>query len=263
MRMTSQVVESIDKVIHFGQLYNKQSNKNQESLFSSDGVDMEIPVPELTDAEEWSSDVCLSKEKELIGFYLSGNPLEPYESDLKDFEISTAKGKDSDLRVGGLISSSKLLFDKRNNQWAIITLERMSSKAEVFIFSDLFNQVKDLINENSMIFVTGKLSNRQSEYDDVIKIIADDVIDIKRVRNKLSRHINIKLSYDKANKETLSEIHRIAKSSKGHCRFILNIESSSGYMQRVVSNDLNVSPNLEFIQQLRDILGDENVWIDS
>ena len=259
----AQQYESIDKVIHFGQLYNKQGNKNQESLFSSDGVDMEIPVPELTDAEEWSSEVCLSKEKELIGFYLSGNPLEPYESDLKDFEISTVKGKDSDFRVGGLISSSKLLFDKRNNQWAIITLERMSSKAEVFIFSDLFNQVKDLIHENSMIFVTGKLSNRQSEYDDVIKIIADDVIDIKRVRNKLSRHINIKLSYDKANKETLSEIHRIAKSSKGHCRFILNIESSSGYMQRVVSNDLNVSPNLEFIQQLRDILGDENVWIDS
>ena len=259
----AQQYESIDKVIHFGQMYNKQGNKNQESLFSSDGVDMEIPVPELTDAEEWSSEVCLSKEKELIGFYLSGNPLEPYESDLKDFEISKAKGKDADLRVGGLISSSKLLFDKRNNQWAIITLERMSSKAEVFIFSDLFNQVKDLIHENSMIFVTGKLSNRQSEYDDVIKIIADDVIDIKRVRNKLSRHINIKLSYDKANKETLSEIHRIAKSSKGHCRFILNIESSSGYMQRVVSNDLNVSPNLEFIQQLRDILGDENVWIDS
>ena len=259
----AQQYESIDKVIHFGQLYNKQSHKNQESLFSSDGVDMEIPIPELADAEEWSSDVCLSKEKELIGFYLSGNPLEPYESDLKDFEISKVKGKDSDLRVGGLISSCKLLFDKRNNQWAIITLERMSSKSEVFIFSDLFNQVKDLLHENSMIFVTGKLSNRQSEYDDVIKIIADDVIDIKRVRDKLSRHINVKLSYDKASKEILSQVHSIAKSSKGHCRFILNIESSNGYMQRVVSNDLNVSPSLEFIQKLRDILGHENVWIDS
>ena len=259
----AQQYESIDKVIHFGQLYSKQSNKNQESLFSSEGVDIEIPTPELAEAEEWSSDVCLSKEKELIGFYLSGNPLEPYELDLKDFEISKVKGKDSNLRLGGLISSSKLLFDKRNNQWAIITLERMSSKAEVFIFSDLFNQVKDLIHENSMIFVTGKLSNRQSEYDDVIKIIADDVIDIKRVRNKLSRHINIKLSYDKANKEILSKIHNIAKSSKGHCRFILNIESSTGYVQRVVSNDLNVSPDLEFIQKLREILGDENVWIDS
>ena len=96
-----------------------------------------------------------------------------------------------------------------------------------------------------------------------LKIIADDVIDIKRVRDKLSRHINVKLSYDKASKEILSQVHSIAKSSKGHCRFILNIESSNGYMQRVVSNDLNVSPSLEFIQKLRDILGHENVWIDS
>ena len=56
----AQQYESIDKVIHFGQLYNKQSNKNQESLFSSDGVDMEIPIPELSEAEEWSSDICLS-----------------------------------------------------------------------------------------------------------------------------------------------------------------------------------------------------------
>ncbi len=259
----AQQFESIDKVVHFGQLYNKQINKNQESLFGGDGVEIDIPTPALTDAEEWSSDECLSREKELIGFYLSGNPLEPYEMDLKDFEISSVKGKDSELRLGGLISSSKLLFDKRNNQWAIITLERMSSKAEIFIFSDLYNQVKDLIHENSLIFVSGKLSNRQSEYDDVLKIIADDIIDIKRVRDKLSRHINVKLSYNQGNKDILSKIHSIAHSNKGHCRFVLNIESSTGYIQRMVSNDLNVSSSLELINQLRALLGDDNVWIDS
>ena len=259
----AQQFESIDKVVHFGQLYNKQINKNQESLFGGDGVEIDIPTPALADAEEWSNDECLSREKELIGFYLSGNPLEPYETDLTDFEISSVKGKDSELRLGGLISSSKLLFDKRNNQWAIITLERMSSKAEIFIFSDLYNQVKDLIHENSLIFVSGKLSNRQSEYDDVLKIIADDIIDIKRVRDKLSRHINVKLSYNQGNKDILSKIHSIAHSNKGHCRFVLNIESSTGYIQRIVSNDLNVSSSIELINQLRELLGDENVWIDS
>ena len=63
--------------------------------------------------------------------------------------LDDVKGKNSELRLGGLVSSSKILFDKRNNQWAIITLERMSSKAEIFIFSDLFNKVKDLIHENN------------------------------------------------------------------------------------------------------------------
>ena len=104
---------------------------------------------------------------------------------------------------------------------------------------------------------------KRQEYDDVLKIIADDIIDIKRVRDKLSRHINVKLSYNQGNKDILSKIHSIAHSNKGHCRFVLNIESSTGYIQRMVSNDLNVSSSLELINQLRALLGDDNVWIDS
>jgi len=259
----AQQFESIDRVVHFGQLYNKKINNDQVSLFSGSGVEMEIPVPALNDAEEWSNDECLSKEKNLIGFYLSGNPLERYEADLKDFEITSSSVKNTELRLGGLISTTKLLFDKRNNQWAIITLERMSSKAEIFIFSDLFDRIKDLIYDNSMIFVTGKLSNRQSEYDDVLKVIADDVIDIKKVRDKLSRHINVKIAYDQGNKEILSQIHSLATSNKGNCRFVLNIESSTGYVRRIASSELNVSSSLEFICELRELLGDENVWVAS
>ena len=72
----------------------------------------------------------------------------------------------------------------------------MKSKAEIFVFSDLYNLKKDLLEENSMVFVTGKLSNRQSEDDDVLKIIADDIIDISRVRSKLSKHIHVKINYN-------------------------------------------------------------------
>jgi len=71
----AQQFESIERVLHFGQLYNKKINNNQGSLFSSNGIEMDIPTPELNDAEEWSSDECLSKEKDLIGFYLSGRLL--------------------------------------------------------------------------------------------------------------------------------------------------------------------------------------------
>ena len=116
--------------------------------------------------------------------------------DLKDFEIITNNRKNGELRVGGIISSSKVLFDKRNNQWAIVTLDRMKSKAEIFVFSDLYSSKKSILEDNSLVFIIGKLSNRQSEDDDVLKIIADDIIDLKRVRNTLSKHIHIKIGYD-------------------------------------------------------------------
>ena len=61
----------------------------------------------------------------------------------------------------------------------------------------------------------------------------------------------------------LRTLKSITNSNKGHCRFVLNIESSTGYVQRVVSNDLHVNSSLELIHQLRELLGDENVWVDS
>ena len=157
----------------------------------------------------------------------------------------------------------KELFDKRNNKWSIVTLDRLSSKAEIFIFSDLYNKINHLIHDNKLIFVVGKLSNRQAEDDNILKIIADDVIDMKDVRHKFSRHINVKIPYDKDNKELLESIKSLVSSNLGTCRFIINIESSTGYMQRMVSKDLNVSSDLEFILAMRKIVGNNNVWIDS
>ena len=252
---------SVDKATRFGQLYTQNTNANQEALFSNDTMD--IPIPEMDEVEEWNQDECLSREKELIGFYLSGNPLEPYKADLADFEIDTNKGRDTTYRMGGIITDIKELFDKRNNKWSIVTLDRLSSKAEIFIFSDLYNKINHLIHDNKLIFVVGKLSNRQAEDDNILKIIADDVIDMKDVRHKFSRHINVKIPYDKDNKELLESIKSLVSSNLGTCRFIINIESSTGYMQRMVSKDLNVSSDLEFILAMRKIVGNDNVWIDS
>ena len=252
---------SIDKAIRFGQLYNQNSHANQESLFSNEGMD--IPIPELDDSGEWDRDECLSKEKELIGFYLSGNPLEPYKTDLDDFEIDTHKGNEAIYRVGGIITEVKELFDKRNNKWAIITLDRMSKKSEIFVFSDLYNRISHLLNDNGLIFVSGKLSNRQTDDDDVLKIIADDIIDMKNARNKFSRHIHIKIPYNSDNKELLESVKSLVTTHSGGCRFIINAETSSGYMQKIVSKDLHVSSDIDFILKMREILGNDNVWIDS
>ena len=259
----AQQFESIEKVVRFGQLYNQKMNNDQESLFSSSDTALEIPIPPLEEVESWSDEECLSKEKELIGFYLSGNPLEPYKADLQDFEIIHTNSKDSTLRVGGIISGIKLLFDKKNNQWAIVTLDRMSSRTELFIFHDLYEQKKDLIKDNALLFVIGKLSNRQSEDDDILKIIAEDIVDMKQVRSKFSKHIHIKIEYNQNDSAMLNSIKSLAESHKGSCRLILNIETSSGYIQKIVSQDLNVSSSGDFIQLLRDIVGKNNVWIAS
>ena len=139
----------------------------------------------------------------------------------------------------------------------------MKYKAEIFVFSDLYSSKKDILEDNSLVFIIGKLSNRQSDEDDVLKIIADDIIDLKRVRNKLSKHIHIKIGYNQNNPEILNKIKSLTESHRGNCRLIINIETSSGYMQKIVSKDINISPDIDLINQLRDTLGEKNIWIET
>ena len=86
---------------------------------------------------------------------------------------------------------------------------------------------------------------------------------MKQVRAKFSKHIHIKIEYNQNDTSMLNSIKLLAESHKGNCRFILNIETSSGYIQKLVSQNLNVSPDRDFIQSLREIVGEKNVWIVS
>ena len=86
---------------------------------------------------------------------------------------------------------------------------------------------------------------------------------MKKARDKFSRHVNITIPYNIKDKSILESVQSLAQSNAGRCRFIINIETSSGYLQRVVSQNLNVSPNIEFIENMRTLLGNQNVWINS
>ena len=79
----------------------------------------------------------------------------------------------------------------------------------------------------------------------------------------MSKHIHVRLTYDQTSKKLIENIKSLISEYTGHCRFILNVESSSGHCHRVVSDRYYVSPNVEFIIKLRDLLGSDNVWVGS
>ena len=84
---------------------------------------------------------------------------------------------------------------------------------------------------------------------------------MKSVRSKLSKHINIKITFDMKNQGIIDSIKSLISEFSGNCRFILNVESSSGHCHRIVSDKYYVSHRIEFIKKLRDLLGAHNVWI--
>jgi len=260
----AQQFEMIDDALRWGQKMNEEAASSQESLFGGTADVAAIAAPSLPDVEEWTSEDCLRREKEIIGFYLSGNPLEKYIDDIKEFaNVNLAdipEKKPEEIRIGGIIRNVNTRYDKKNRPWAIVELNGSAGKADIFVFNDVYEKTKELLMDDNCIFVKGSPSNRDDD-SGALKMIAGDVFPLAQTREKLSRHINVILNSDQNDEDLLGSLKDVSSKNKGHCGLIIHLKSENGSVQRVRASKMGVNASKDFIQSLRDIFGDKHVWI--
>nr|MBC8479385.1 DNA polymerase III subunit alpha [FCB group bacterium] len=253
---------AVDSALQFGQSYHNSLNSNQADLFG--GVQV-VSHPELPDAEVWTEEECLAREKELIGFYLSGNPLDKFKEDLKEFNTVNPADWDSKklpqvMRLGGIISNFRTLVNKKNEQWSIFTLSCLKGSAEIFVFQQQYEKYKDLIKEDAIVFVQGSQS-RKNDNEDMLKIVCDILLPIEKARRTFSKNVNVRLNGTQVDKELLGSIQELASDNMGPCGLTFHMVRSKGSVQRIRAGKLSVSPASDFISKLRELIGANNVWI--
>ena len=259
----AQLFEAVDLVISYGNQVDKQSNKNQINLFG-DQEEL-IKVPDLPIIEDWDNQEKLSKEKEVLGIYVSGNPLIKYADtieELSNYDFSEEKilKENSIVKIGGAITNFKLHFDKKNQQMAFFNLDCLGGQAEAIIFHDAFDKYKEIIKDNNIVFLVGHTST-QNDFAD-LKLIVDEVVPINHAKKVLKlNEVNIRLPKN-SSKDLMNDIVDLANKNKGDHLFVVHIPSEDGQERKIISKKIKVSNNNQFLILLRDLLGDSNVWID-
>ncbi|MDP6570616.1 MAG: DNA polymerase III subunit alpha [Candidatus Marinimicrobia bacterium] len=260
----AQQFAAIDEALRWGQKFNEEALSSQESLFGGDSALSAVAAPVLPDVEEWSVEECLKREKDSIGFYLSGNPLEKYESDLDEFaNVSLANipdKKPEEIRIGGIIRKVNTRYDKNNRPWAIVELNGSAGKADIFVFNDVFEKTKSLLTDDNLVFIKGSPSNRDDD-PEKLKMIAGDVFPLSETRSRLSRYVNIRLDNSYTDADIISQIKLLSSAHKGRCGFMLHLQAESGAVQKIRASKTGVSPAPDFIFKLRNLVGERNVWI--
>jgi len=260
----AQQFDMVEKALKFGQKVQDEKSSMQSSLFGTTG-DVDMAEPPLPEVEKWSKEQSLAKEKELIGFYLSGNPLEKYLDDLQEFNNVHTTNFDFDklpkeIRLGGIISEIKQLYDKKNNPWVILGLTDLHGKAEVFVFSESYEKLKQHIKEDNLVFVQGSQSTKNGD-NNTIKIICETIFPLKEVRQKLSRNINLSIEHTQEDLSVIDNIKKTAEEYQGSCGLIVHLKDSKGYAQRIKAGKIRVTSSSELVRIFRGLLGDKNVWI--
>ena len=260
----AQLLASIDDMISIGQKYIEELESNQSSLFDNDETNNNLASSklELLSVDAWTKDEELRSEKELLGFYLSGDPLSKYHIDIDEFsniDLSNPPSKKpSKIFIGGIIDSVSIKFDKKNNPWAIISLSNKSGKLEIFVFNDIYEKYKNLLSDDFCVFAIGTPSNRE-EFNK-LKIIANRIIPLDQVRKQLSKNINIKIDKEHADVGLIHSISSLTKKHSGRCNIIFHF-LFNGSVKKIISNNIQVEPSNKLLSDLRTLTSHRDVWI--
>ena len=244
--------------------HNKDSMSGQMSLFDfaaeEDKKAFEIRIP---DVAEYTKEELLGYEKEILGVYVSGHPLDEYTGMVKkyitnvssDFEIDDETGetkvKDGAVAIiGGLITNKTIKTTKKGQLMAFFTLEDVVGTVEVVVFPNSFTANRVVMDHAEKVFVTGKV---QANVDENAKLICDKVVDF----NTIPRKLWIRFESLSAYEEKKAEIDGILHESDGKDTVVIYCTKENKRI--TLPSNRTIKVNSELIQKLQAMYGDKNI----
>jgi DNA polymerase-3 subunit alpha len=263
----AQQYASVDAAMKFAQQFQSEAHNDQFSIFNISGTS-ENPIhsiPKLPDLEDWNESEKLKKEKSLMGFYLTGHPLLKYADDLEnfsnyDFSEQGENGQLLQVRLGGVIQNIRYHFDKKNQQMAFFTLDCLGGKADVLMFHKTFMSYKNLIEDENLVFIKGRPTTRLDE--DTPKIIAEEVLSQEEAKNQYVKKVNILVEVDRMKVDDVDSLFKLAKENRGNSPLFFHVHEKKGDGKKILTHNIRVSSAQAFINKLRGLYGDKNVWVD-
>ena len=253
----------VEKAIQHGQKARSHQSRGQSSLFeTSSTTESRDLFPVLPVTPSWSESEKLSKEKSVLGFYVSGHPLRKYEMEINAFataqfgNASTVKSGTT-VRVAGVVSAVRKKIDRKGNTMAFATLEDFSGKGECIVFSDSYKQYQNLLQPESLVLVIGKAEHN----GDVLRLIVNEVYPIEAVREKFTKKVTVSLQGE-VTENTIQELRRVAERHQGKYPCFFEVKLADGKKPvRLQSTKFAVGATDEFIGDVEKILGPHSVSI--
>ncbi len=248
----SQMMAILDSAVELGASYQKDNANGQIGLFSDEKDFSDINEIILPDVDEMPKEVIQQNEKELIGFYVSGHPLDDYMDSLKKYTPLYALMEDENaydgknLKVAGIITSCNIRTTRRGDTMAILTLEDLTGKLDVIVFSKAFRiHSKDIFQDN-IVAVEGNFNVDERES----KVVA---FSVQRLPKKIA-DVHLRIAPHLENALVQRELKRIFDKYKGNDEVYLHLAKS----KKIVKTDSSFwvdSSTKGFKEEITKILG--------
>ena len=251
----------IDSFIAYGNASHEDKSKGQFSIFDGGNVkEIALIQPEAPLIDDWRRLEKLSFEKEMLGFYISGHPLDKYRTEVDSFAHPTLDGlseigDNAQVRLCGIISGIKRQLTKRGDMMAIVQLEDFTGSAELLIFQKALDECAKFLQTDNMVLVTGRTSTKEEE---AAKVIVEKIVPLEQARVMLTKSLQLILDTKELTADQIRKLEKLAASHPGSARLDFIIYSG-GESIKLKSSKTTVSLNDSFMKDLEDLFGRNRV----
>jgi DNA polymerase-3 subunit alpha len=266
-----------EKLIKYANDFQNNESSSQSSLFGGSVADL-ILEPSLPVAPEWSLIDRLKYEKDAIGIFLSGHPLDNYRLELREFcqqkvrhltvvnKIRTGDTneevlaefesiKNRELVVGGLVVVAAQRMTKTGKPFGTIVFEDYDDTCELALFGDDFIKFKQFLTDGYFLQIRGRVGERfRKEGDWEFKITSINLL--SELRDKLAKCVTIQVPIERINDDFMRQIHAILEDNKAttdqqNCQLLFDIyDREQNVNIKMPSKSVKINPNNHFLEQL-------------
>lgn len=254
----AEMIERIEDVLKFAQRYREQRDSNQMGLFDSQqSVEDEAYTPNRELLPEWPTNVRLSQEREVLGFYLSGHPLEKFRSELKRIGSSTieslaAASDGANVSVAGVITFLKLKNTKKGDRYATFKLEDLLGTIEVIAWPDTYQKIHETLHSEDPVVVSGRLDVS----DERRNMIANKVESLISLRDESATQALIHLDATKHDQALLKPLYQLLETHEGACPVRLLVRRKAHSETWIaLPHTLKIAPSETLCNKVEELFG--------
>jgi len=252
-------ISLIEKVIKYGNKEQSEKNAAQQSLFGGEGG-LEVPKPKVPNCEPYGEIEKLKIEKDVVGFYISGHPLDQFKFEIQTFTNNKFSDlQELDQRIGHDMSLAGIVTDvvhrvtKNGKPFGILTVEGYEDSHTFYLFSDDYLKFKEFMVVGWFLYIKGIVITKQwGDQRPEFKISNMQLL--SEIREKLSKSVQVNIKPLSVNEEIINQIEEILVNNPGKCSFKVNlVDDTENLSVDLLSRKFMVNPNDDLLNSLKDI----------
>jgi DNA polymerase III subunit alpha len=263
----AQLMAVVDNAMEQAQKTQKDAALGQHGLFGvfqqDDVPHAERPLPNIPD---WDEHQRLGHEKEILGFFITGHPLEKYREKLLDFntlsttevaELKSSTGRDEVL-IGGILKNIRVAKSKKGDLYAQGQLEDMNGSVDILCFADSYKRLAEKLKLTVPVLAKGGVRVEDGSNS---KLMIGDITPLEQAQPKLPQHLRIKIPVEDVSPATIDELHTLCRERAGAARVLFDLERKGDFIVVMEAEGYNVLPDRAFIHRVEELCGRGSVRV--